>query len=179
MSDDFHKIQQKYITCIEALNGGAAKRITWEDVRKVIDDLSDGYPSMISFFDPDNKIGRGRIIENISDINTLKDIKYALPQYCNNFGRCNQPRKPVSYAARGINVILAELRPQIGDLVAVLHFSPTKRLYLKDIGALDKYIRIGEVPNEETKEIVSKYQKIDTIQYRILDAFFADVFSPC
>ena len=40
MSDDFHKIQQKYITCIEALNGGAAKRITWEDVRKVIDDLS-------------------------------------------------------------------------------------------------------------------------------------------
>jgi hypothetical protein len=187
ISQKVHDTQSEYVRLVEALRGGAAARISWDEIYKAIDHFTEGFPVFAVPFNSTNKVGRGRNLHALSNsedskslVMRLDDIKYSKPEHCNAYGRCNRPKEPICYAGIGTNVILSELAPEIGDYVALLHFTTRQEIYLKGLGYLDFYFRNGgqgEGWTEGMKEVAASYTTADKIHFRVLDAFFADMFS--
>ncbi len=180
MTDAMQARQQIYVDSVERLRGGAIARVTWDQIYKTLDDLSEGLPLAMKQFATTDKIGRGRILDSAEKFETITELSYPPKEKCKTFGRCNSPSNPIFYGGVGTELIFSEIGAKIGDYVGLLHVSPVRELLCVRLGALDLWRRTsGEFPmGEDLKNWIKEVHKDpNNIVMFILDAFFRDYFS--
>ena len=179
MTRELHAKQQEYVAFIERLNGGAASRLSWEQLYKILDDLTEGLPNIIQNIKTSNSFLRGRIIEKDS-LNRVEQLSYPPKDFCLSFGRCNKPYAPVCYAGIGYELIFSELGAREGDHVGITGIRPTEDLFFLRLGALDMWRRTSGdclLHDDLKKQIKEIHKDPKNIIAFILDAFISDWFS--
>ncbi|WP_336268793.1 hypothetical protein [Vreelandella arctica] len=179
MTKDLQSEQQKYVDYIERINGGAASRLTWEDLYAILDHLTEGVPNIIQPIKTSNSLLRGRIIEKDS-LNRVEQLSYPPNKLCLSYGRCNKPNLPVCYAGIGYELIFSELGAQEGDYVGIAGLRPTEDLFFLRLGALDIWRRTSGnclLPDAVKQQIKEIHADPKNIVAFILDAFISDWFS--
>lgn len=180
MKISMHDRQQFYVDTLEILRGGAISRVTWDQLYKKIDDLSEGLPLAMSQLPASAKMGRGRVLKTADKFESIDELSYPPSEICKTFGRCNRPGNPVFYAGVGTELIFSEIGANIGDYVGLLHISPIENMLCVRLGALDLWRRTsGESPMDESLKAWIKKLHADpnNITMFLLDAFFRDFFS--
>jgi hypothetical protein len=176
---DMHAKQQYYVDCIERLRGGAINRLEWQKLYELLDHLSDGLPLVLQPVTPADKFARGRILDNREKFHSIRALAYPPENRCNNFGRCNRPQQPVLYAGVGTELIFSEIGAKPGDVVGLLHLSPSIEIFCARLGALNLWRRtsggclMGETVKTEIQKIFKSPENITAF---LLDAFVSDYF---
>lgn len=172
-----HKRQQTYVDWIERLNGGAAQRIEWQKLRDLFDHLTEGCPFVLHPLDQSSKFARGRIMNSEPRPNLISEIGPLPAAKCTDFGRCHRPGSPILYAGVGTELVLEEIGARPGDVVALLHMKPKKKLFCVRSGALNLWRRSSGhcLMHEDIKAAIAK-QHADprNITAFLLDGFIAD-----
>lgn len=172
--------QQNFVDWIERLNGGAARRIEWEKLRELFDELTDGCPFVLLPIDSSSKFARARVIESGNRPSSINEIGPVPPEKCNDFGRCHRPGHPVLYAGIGTELVLAEVGAKPGDTVALLHMQPKRKLLCLRAGALNLWRRTSGhcLMDESIKAEISRhYLDARNITAFLMDGFIADQLS--
>lgn len=175
-----HAKQQHYIDCIERLNGGAIDRLEWEKLYGLLDQLTEDVPLVLHPLTPSSKFARGRVMLTAEKFDSIRTLSYPSKEACKSRGRCNKPGKPVLYAGVGTELVFSEIGAKQGDIVGLLHMSPTKELYCVRLGALNLWRRTsGEcLAHDDIKARIREiYQNPANITAFLLDAFVSDYFS--
>lgn len=175
-----HEQQNKYIKCIERLNGGAIDRLEWQEIYRLLDELTEDLPLVLQPFSLSDKVGRGRILDSPEKFSNIDVLSYPPKEKCNSFGRCNQPQNPVLYAGVGTELIFSEIGARPGDYVGLLHMSPIQELLYIRLGALNLWRRTSGqcLMSPDLKDTIKKIHSEPTnIVAFLLDAFVSDYFS--
>ena len=172
--------QQYYIDCIERLNGGAIDRLQWEKLYVLLDQLTEGVPLVLQPLTPTCKFARGRVLKTAEKFDSTRTLSYPSKEACKSLGRCNRPDHPVLYAGVGTELVFSEIGARSGDIVGLLHMSPTKELYCVRLGALNLWRRTSGVCllHDDVKAKIREIHKNpENITAFLLDAFVSDYFS--
>ncbi|MAC94719.1 MAG: hypothetical protein CMC96_04380 [Flavobacteriales bacterium] len=124
-----------------------------------------------------------RIFGENKRVNEIKYLKYPPEDLVTKYGRCNQPKESVLYAAFGIMTVLNELKPRVGDLITksiwrvkneqTLKFCP---IFLNQPGEDLLNPRTFEI-NQEFEKLIKDYPTNIKEQILELSKFIADSFS--
>jgi hypothetical protein len=166
----------------EILRGGGQYRLSWDEIRKTLDELSRDHFSMRYPMNTNWNIFRGRIdnktelFENVDQLSSRKKSEIT------NYGRCHKPAMSIFYGANNLDTVLAELKPEIGDLIHVAKARPKKEIFLSVIGELDHVRRYGKGLIGDEKDILDFKSMLNNIQTEnnlkaiFLDAFMSELF---
>lgn len=177
---EMHKMQQYYVEHIERMNGGAIDRLDWSKLYQLLDEMTQGVPLVVRPIDANSKLGRGRVLTDSKQFDSVKDLSYPPADQCKSYGRCNKPGNPVLYAGIGTELILSEIGARVGDTVGLLHFSPKSDVNCVRLGALNMWRRTSgqcDLPTNIKNEINKIYSNPENITAFLLDAFVSDYFS--
>lgn len=177
---EMHAVQQLYVERIERLNGGAIDRLEWDKLYLLLDEMTEGVPLVVQPVDANSKIGRGRILSDSKQFDSIKVLSYPPAEQCKVYGRCNKPRAPVLYAGVGTELILSEIGAKVGDIVGLLHFSPKSDVNCVRLGALNMWRRtVGNclLPANIKEQLEKIHHNPENITAFLLDAFVSDYFS--
>lgn len=127
---------------------------------------------------------RGRIKNGIKLFDNISQLSCRRPDDIRDYGRCHRPSISVYYGANNLDTVLAELTPEIGDLVHVAVARPKAidDVVLTAVGEIDHVRRNNRalIGNDDTLAIIRKL--LDSIcseadlKTVFLDAFMADLF---
>lgn len=177
---DLHAKQQHYVDCIERLAGGAIKRLEWEKLYSLLDDLTEGVPVILQPITAKSKFARGRLLSTVEKFESIQFLSYPKKENCKQFGRCNKPESPVMYAGVGTELVLSEIGAKPGDIVGLLHMSPATEILCARLGALNLWRRTSGqcLMHDSVKEQIQRFHnKPEHITDFLLDAFISDFFS--
>ena len=172
--------QQLYVERIERLNGGAIDRLEWSKLYILLDEMTEGVPHVVQPIDTNSKVGRGRILSDSKQFDSINVLSYPPAEQCKSYGRCNKPSAPVLYAGVGTELILSEIGAKVGDIVGLLHFSPRSDVNCVRLGALNLWRRTAGdclLPTNIKAQLEKIYQDPKNITAFLLDAFVSDYFS--
>lgn len=175
-----HAKQQEYIDTIERLKGGAIDRLEWDKVYYLLQHLIADTPLVHLPITPSNKFCRGRVLSSVEKFHSIRTLRYPPIDDCKYFGRCNRPRDPILYAGVGTELVFSEIGAKQGDIVGLLHMSPTSSIDCIRLGALNLWRRTsGEcLMHPEIKDLIRDiYRDPENITSFFLDAFISDYFS--
>lgn len=178
--NEMHANQQNYVECIERLNGGAIDRLEWSRLYQLLGELSEGTPLVVRPIDTNSKIGRGRVLADVQQFNSIKTLSYPPAEHCKSYGRCNKPGVPILYAGVGTELVFSEIGAKVGDIVGLLHFAPKSDVNCVRLGALNLWRRTaGEclLPTNIKEQLEKIYRNPENITAFLLDAFVSDYFS--
>lgn len=176
---DIHIKQQYYVDCVERLRGGAVARLEWDKLFCLLDQLTEGVPLVLQPINPGDKFARGRILESAQKFDSIRTLAYPPKEHCGSYGRCNKPKHPVVYAGVGSELVFSEIGAKPGDVVGLLHLSPSTKIFCARLGALNLWRRTsGLCLLDETlkTEIRTIHQNPENITAFLLDAFVSDYF---
>lgn len=124
-----------------------------------------------------------RIFGENRRVNEIKYLKYPPQNLVLKYGRCNQPKESVLYAAFGIMTVLNELKPRVGDLITKSTWRVKDQQTLKFCPVFRNQPE-GDIFNPRTFEINQEFEKLirdypKNIKAQIIDLtkFIADSFS--
>ncbi|MEO7862552.1 MAG: hypothetical protein ABIU05_19395, partial [Nitrospirales bacterium] len=93
------------------------------------------------------RIHRARFLENPDKDKkcfTLKDLGPPKPEDTQDYGRCNQPNRPVCYCSLYEDIALAEVKAELGKQYVISTFDLAKETVLIPIGEFDLFRRTGK-----------------------------------
>jgi hypothetical protein len=172
------------IALVEQLSGGRRYRLSWPDVRQLLDDLTEGH-IWLRYPMPSNcKVFRGRVNRSPVPFSNVKDFRSRKAEDVGEYGRCHQPSRSIYYAALNLDTVLAELEPDVGDFVHVAVASPkeNKSVNLVAIGEIEHIRRYGvpllggQVTIETFGKLLEDSHKEENLARIFVDAFLSDVF---
>lgn len=174
-----HARQQYYVDCIERLRGGAVSRLEWDKLFGLLDQLTEGVPLVLQPLNTGDKFARGRRLPSAQKFDSIRALAYPPKEQCRSYGRCNKPRHPVLYAGVGTELIFSEIGAKLGDVVGLLHMSPSSQMLCVRLGALNLWRRTSGLclMHESMKtEIRRIHQNPEHITAFLLDAFVSHYF---
>ena len=180
MQNQDHQKQQFYVDNIEQLNGGSISRLDWVKLCELLTILIKDAPLAITPINNTAKFARGRILNSADKFKTIDTLSYPTIANCNNIGRCNRANAPVLYAGVGRDLILSEIGARLGDIIGLLHMSPTEEIHCLELGALNTWKRTDghcSLDDNIKKEISKIFNVPKNIIFFIFDAFISDYFS--
>ena len=175
---------QAVLALTEQLSGGSRRRLPWDQIRRILDDLTAnhfwfGYP-----MSSDWAIFRGRIDNDTRLFDNASQLSNRKAEDIRDYGRCHRPSRAVFYGANNLDTVLSELSPEIGDRVHVAVARPkkAKNVVLTAVGEIEHVRRYGRalVGNDESRKMIQEF--IDNIKSEaelktlFLDAFMSDLF---
>jgi hypothetical protein len=133
------------LAMIEQIIGGAAIRAPWEELRELLDNLTNGHPWWEYTLPANYTIYRGRVDRDTDTFNNIKDLSFRNTEYVKDYGRCHKPGVSVFYGANNLDTVLSELSPDIGDRVHVslARVKQNRILRVTAIGEIDYVRRYG------------------------------------
>ena len=156
----------------------------WAQIRQLFDDLTDGHLWLGYAMPMEWGAFRGRIENGIELFDNISQLSCRRPDDIRDYGRCHRPSISVYYGANNLDTVLAELSPEIGDLVHVAVARPKAidDVVLTAVGEIDNVRRNNRalIGNDDTLAIIRKL--LDSISSEadlktvFLDAFMADLF---
>lgn len=175
---------QAVLALTEQLTGGSSHRLPWMQIRKILDDLTEGhiwlgYPMPIDW-----GIFRGRVDNGTDLFENVSQLSCRDPRDVKDYGRCHRPSVAIYYGANNLDTVLSELSPEVGDRVHVAIARPKVdgEVVLTAIGEIDHVRRYNRalIGNEETlriiQELLDNVKSESDLRKVFLDAFMADLF---
>ncbi len=186
VAGDFHFS----LAMIEQIRGGAARRMSIENLTELISTLFKGMP-YIGYAIKKTELGkvfRGRIGRSSELLEKPSEFGYRQPREVRDYGRCHGPGTSMFYCSTNLETVLTELGPEVGDRVHVgrATIKEEHELRVTAIGEIDYSRRYGRpvIGNNESYETLNDLlgqikQEQSDYHARILvtDAFFADLFA--
>lgn len=187
--EDIRKLSRA-IEIIETLRGGFAKRGTFEQVKKCLDELTSDHDwSLLTYdkvtFPPLTRARRQSFaVSSHSPYTSSRDFFAREASAVTEPGRCHTPFFSVFYAANNIETALSEVSPDVGHVVHCGTFAPkaSASLRLITIGAIDHYRRHGTpiLPSvdiaSQTDRILADLSPTASTRVSLIDAFLAEIF---
>ena len=143
------------LAIIDKLAPQSSCRYEWQKLRHLISTLLSGQLAVFSDL-PAMPMFRGRIVRvknpgsytpypSGTFLNNVSLIGPRSPEDTDDYGRCHLPKSSVFYGAFNLDTVLAEIRPEIGDLVYVLRCEPVadSKFLSCTIGEIDHVRRYG------------------------------------
>lgn len=130
-------------------------------------------------------IHRARLLEDPDkdkECFTLKDLGPPKPEETHDYGRCNQPNRPVCYCSLYEDIALAEVKAELGKQYVISTFNLAKETVLFPIGEFDLFRRTGETYlGQENPISANPYEKDECdgnewLILAVIDAFLAYEF---
>lgn len=176
---------QAVLALTEQLMGGSSHRLPWMQIRKILDDLTEGhiwlgYPMPIDW-----GIFRGRVENGVDLFENVSQLSCRDPRDVKDYGRCHRPAVAIYYGANNLDTVLSELSPEVGDRVHVAIARPKVdgEVVLTAIGEIDHVRRHNRalIGNEETlriiQELLDNVKSESDLRKVFLDAFMADLIA--
>lgn len=176
---------KRTIEIIEALRGGLDRRISWDEVRKYINLLTDGCGTL-GFHLPTNiPIFRARVIDDGDRYSSVQEILAQDHSRVKSYGRCNRPGQSVFYGALNLETIFSELGLAAGSRVQVIECRAKRPETVNTtiVGETDHVRRYGTHSSiaspmyvEEIKKQWNLLDELSKLRINLVDAFIADRF---
>ncbi len=178
------------LAMIEQIRGGAARRMTIEQLTEVISALFKGMPYIgyaIKKTELD-KVFRGRIGRSNELLEKPSEFGYRQPRDVREYGRCHGPGTSMFYCSTNLATVLTELGPEVGDRVHLGRATIKEKheLRVTAIGEIDYSRRYSRpvIGNNKSYEVltdlleqIKRKDSNDHARILVSDAFFADLFA--
>lgn len=175
---------QAVLALTEQLTGGSRHRLTWAQIRQILDDLTEGhfwlgYPMPVDWV-----AFRGRVENGVNLFENVNQLSCRNPDGVTDYGRCHRPSLAVYYGANNLDTVLSELSPEVGDRVHIAIARPklSDEVILTAIGEIDHVRRYNRafIGNEDTlkiiQELLDNVKSENDLKKIFLDAFMANLF---
>ena len=178
------------LSMIEQIRGGAARRMSIEQLTEMISALFKDMP-YIAYAIKNTELGkvfRGRIGRSSELLEKPSEFGYRQPRDVRDYGRCHCPGTSMFYCSTDLATVLTELAPEVGDRVHAVRATIKEKheLRVTAIGEIDNSRRYGRpvIGNNESYEtltnLLGKIKRKDSNDHArimVTDAFFADLFA--
>lgn len=178
------------LATIEQIRGGAARRMSIEQLTEMISALFKDMP-YIGYAIKKTELGnvfRGRIGRSSEILEKPSEFGYRQPRDVEDYGRCHGPGTSMFYCSTDLATVLTELAPEVGDRVHAGRATIKEKheLRVTAIGEIDNIRRYGRpvIGNNESYEtltnLLGKIKRKDSNDHArimVTDAFFADLFA--
>lgn len=178
------------LAMIEQIRGGAARRLTIEQLTEVISALFKGMPYIgyaIKKTELD-MVFRGRIGRSNELLEKPSEFGYRQPRDVKDYGRCHGPGTSMFYCSTNLATVLTELGPEVGDRVHLARATIKEKheLRVTAIGEIDYSRRYNRpvIGNNKSYEVltdllgrIKRKDSNDHARILVTDAFFADLFA--
>lgn len=174
----------KTVDTIERLSGGGERRIWWEDIRKFLDLLTDGYLILGSLLNDGATFYRGRQLFEKEPFSHIDQLTTKKPELVKSLGRCHKPNQEILYASNNLETVISELGLNVGDRVQTIKIEKTvgANVYFTVIGEID-HVRRYEKPAIVSEEFAQKIRdhwdsldEIERLRLNLTDAFISEKF---
>lgn len=173
------------VAVAEQLLGGSRHRLPWDELRKILDDLTVGHAWLMYPMSCNWRIFRGRICNENQLFANSNELTHRVPEEITGYGRCHQPHRSIFYASNNLDTVFAELEPEVGDRVHVAVAGPNaaNAVRITAIGEIEHVRRYGVplIGNHDTTEIIQDWlgplQTEESLRRILIDAFLSDIFS--
>tara|TARA_E500000318_G_scaffold35012_2_gene34263 strand:- start:1004 stop:2284 length:1281 start_codon:yes stop_codon:yes gene_type:complete len=176
---------RKTIKIIEGLKGGGERRLHWDQVRSLVDLITDLHVFMGNILEPEMKIYRARALDSEERFSKLSELTAREHDNVKSFGRCNRPGQSIFYGALNHETAYSEMGLAVGDRVQVIECSPKRGSKIKAavIGEIDHVRRYGTHSSitgagyaDEIRKYWGTLNELAKLRLNQADAFLADRF---
>ena len=178
------------LSMIEQIRGGAARRMSIEQLTEMISALCKDMP-YAAYPIKKTDLGmvfRGRIGRSNELLEKPSEFGYRQPRDVRDYGRCHGPGASMFYCSTDLATVLTELGPEVGDRVHAGRATIKEKheLLVTAIGEIDNIRRYGRpvIGNDESYEMltdllgkIKRKDSNDHARIMVTDAFFADFFA--
>lgn len=167
---------------IERLQGGATRRLPYEQIRGFIYELAEHGLYQTYAIPSDLPIQRARWIKGKKWFVSEGDLGPPPPEATIDYGRCHQPKRPLCYCSLNGDIALAEVAAELGEHYVIATYIMPKGTIIVPVGELD-YVRrtgqtyIGHANSEAANRYLDALEQENGPVYALIDAFLADEFS--
>jgi hypothetical protein len=175
---------QAVLALTEQILGGSRRRLPWEQIRQILDDLTEGHRWLGYPMPREWRVFRGRIYNGMRLFKNVSQLSQKKPEDVKDYGRCHRPSRAVFYCANNLDTVLSELSPVVGDQVHVACAKPKNpdSLVVTAIGEIEHVRRYGRalIGDDESTKLIRKF--LDDIKSEadlktlFLDAFMSELF---
>lgn len=182
-STDKQKLEAT-LQLIERFNGGMERRLPWNEIRKIIDLISEGHLFLGANL-PEQVFYRGRVLKPGERFENIDELKAPPAAMVRSYGRCNCPNQPVFYASSNQETVLSELGVASEDRVQILKCRPKtgSKISATIVGEIDHVRRYGTHSNatgpgfaDEIRKHWGSLNQLQRLRLNLVDAFIADKF---
>ncbi|MDH4187614.1 MAG: RES domain-containing protein [Nitrospira sp.] len=167
---------------IERLRGGATRRLSYDQIRRLISVLARHGMYQTYKIQSDLSIQRARWIKDKKWFASEEDLGPPPPEATIDYGRCHQPKRPLCYCSLEGDTALAEITAELGEHYVIATYTMPKGTVIVPVGELDCVKRTGQTyighgNSDAAKPYLDALDKENGIVLALIDAFLADEFS--
>lgn len=167
---------------LEELEGGGKHRQRWDDVKGVVDTVTEKHVWPALTLDPRLDFYRARKLDGREPFTDLSQLKALPAKKVKSYGRCHSPGKSVLYASLNLQTIYAEIGAELGDLIQVIRFKPkAEGVHAATVGEVDYVRRYGKSPffpdlEKMVEELWGEMSELERLRFNYTDAFLSAKF---